>query len=147
MMRTLSLILFLFGTSTHAQQPRAPQCGPSRDESRMVGQIFSVLTDDYWAASRAKAGMAATAASALRGVLNDNDTCVHLRKALEQVVGKGSPELGDTFELSFYYVGDYYAVFSRVKPEALRGLEVRQHLPMRIFSREKKPREVMTVYM
>lgn len=146
-MRTLFLALFLLGTSAHAQQRRAPQCGPDRDESRAVRQVFSVLTDDYWATERAKAQMTLTTASAPRGVLNDNDTCVHLRKALEQVVGKGSDELGDRHELGFYFVGDYYAVFSRVKPDPTSELQVNQHLPMRIFTREKKPRLVMTVYM
>ena len=113
----------------------------------MIGKVYRLLTDDFWASERAKAGMAPTAPSAPRGVLTDTDACVHLRHALEQIVGKDSVEVSDESELSFYYAGDYYAVFSELRIAAGTEPEVRQRHPMRIFTKEKKPRLLMTVYM
>ncbi|MCY7286846.1 MAG: hypothetical protein LH624_00975 [Cryobacterium sp.] len=149
----LFLLLVLAGANAKAQSKadqRAPHCGSTDDpsvQSYQVNEIFVLLTDEFWASERASAGMTLTEATAPRGVLNDNDACVHLVQALKDAIGKDSYELGDKYELSFYHVGDYHAVFSRLRIPAGTEPEVRQRHPMHIFTKEKKPRLLMTVYM
>jgi hypothetical protein len=113
----------------------------------MARELFSLLTEDAWAPERAKTGVTAPAPTAPRGLLRDNDACVHLRRALKGVVGKDSDELGSRYELVYLYAGPYHAVCSRVKPDPTSGLEVMQRLPTRIFSNQKRPRLLMMVYM
>ena len=115
-------------------------------DSWVVERIFRLLTSDYWASERAKAGMTPTDVTVPRGVLTDDDACARLLNALVQEVGAGHHDVRSS-NLSFYQVGDYYAVFSelRVHPELVG--EVKQRHPMRIYSMEQKPRLLMTVYM
>jgi hypothetical protein len=116
-------------------------------ESLILDALASILSGDYWAAERQKAGMSVTPATAPRGVLNDTDTCVHLRRALRRKLGKGASDVSDKSELGFYYMGDYYAVLSRVRIPPGTEPEVRQRHPMHIFTKGKKPRLLLTIYV
>jgi hypothetical protein len=57
------------------------------------------------------------------------------RGAYERLVGAASDELTDRYEVHFYQVGNYYAVFSRLRVVTGAVAAATQRYPMRIFTR------------
>jgi hypothetical protein len=111
----------------------------------MIGEVRGLLVDEYWATTRAQAGMAPTPPDAPGGVLTDETACRRLREAIAQVT-RNHDELSDRYDLFFYSVGSYYAVFAHVKrTPAMDGF--RGVWPMHVFTNESTPRHLMTIYM
>jgi hypothetical protein len=152
-MRPFALALLLVAAlAATARAQQAPQCASERDESSMIETIFEVFTGEYWAAERAKVGIAPQSASVPHGLLSDNSACVRLRKAARKQLAAQAPELDARevdarYDLSFFSMGNYYAVLGRVRVDPSSNAIVRQRMPMFIFTKDKKPRFLMDVYM